>query len=300
MGAVSQLRWLGKTLRGWGRRCRPRLLRRPSRPEAPARWNVFGHASKPVSREQRESLRARERPLGLAFAALMLRVPAKAARPLLPVHKGWVAAIFYFFLHLGFFGLVILSALDSSFLTLPFANDILVIVLSSVQRDQFYLYAIGATVGSVIGSYVSYWVGAKGGETFIKAQISPRRYRQLHNRVTRYGPELLAVPAIIPPPFPYTAWVLAAGALEVPRTRFMLVLGAMRFARFFIEAVLAVKFGRGIVAWLNTPSFHYVIYFLVFVAIAASAYSIFRLVRVTRRPPRHPAHDDRSSPGAAA
>lgn len=218
---------------------------------------------------------------------------------MLPAAQGWVGAVFYFFFNLGFFGLVVLSALDSSFLTLPFANDILVIVLSSVHHGKFWWYALGATIGSVIGSYVMYWVGLKGGETFIKAHISAAKYAQLHERVSGRAPEILAVPAIIPPPFPYTAWVLAAGALEVPRNRFMLSIGAMRAIRFFAEAILATIFGRGIVKWLSTPSFRYLIYFLIFVAIAASAYSIYRLFRATRRRPTQPAQKQPPSSHAA-
>lgn len=203
-------------------------------------------------------------------------------RSLLPESHGWLGGFFYFFLRYGAWGLVLLSALDSSFLALPFANDIAVIVLSSLHHNLLVEYALGATIGSVIGSYAMYWLGHKGGEAFLQSHISPRRYKKLHDRVSRHGPELLAVPAILPPPFPYTAWVIAAGALEVPRGRFMLAIGAMRALRFFAEAILAVIFGRGVVAWLQTDSFRIVVEVIMAIAVLASAYSVYTLVRSSR------------------
>lgn len=194
----------------------------------------------------------------------------------------WFNTIFYFFIHYGAAGVFLLSVLDSSFLTLPLAIDLSVIVLSSMHHSRAPLYALAAVLGSVIGAYVMYWVGRKGGESFIQSHVSERKFQRIHDTVARKGPWLLAVPAVIPPPFPFTIWVIAAGALEVPRTRFMWALGAMRAIRFFVEAALAVRFGRGITAWLKTPAFRYVIDFIVVIAILGSAYSIYQLIRATR------------------
>ncbi|MGH9534338.1 MAG: YqaA family protein [Terriglobales bacterium] len=204
-----------------------------------------------------------------------------------PLPRGdWFSAVFYFFIHYGALGVLVLSICDSTFLTLPLAIDLSVIVLSSLHHESAALYALAAAIGSVVGAYVMYWVGRKGGESFIQAHVSERKFQQIHHKVSGHGPWLLALPGLMPPPFPFTIWVIAAGALDVPRDRFLWALAAMRAVRFFVEAVLAVIFGRGIVAWLKTPTFRYLIDFIVAIAILGSAYSIYQLVRTMRRSER--------------
>lgn len=206
----------------------------------------------------------------------------------------WFNAVFYFFIHYGAAGVFVLSVLDSSFLTLPLAIDLSVIVLSSLHHTHAPFYALAATIGSVLGAFFVYWVGRKSGENFIESHVSPRKFQQIRAKVADKGPFLLALPAIIPPPFPFTIWVIAAGALEVPRNRFLWALAVMRAVRFFVEAGLAVYFGRGIVEWLKTPTFHYLIDFIVAIAILGSAYSIYQLARTTRRAERR--RDDGKQP----
>lgn len=198
----------------------------------------------------------------------------------------WFNAIFDFFIRYGAAGVFVLSVLDSSFLTLPLAIDLSVIVLSSTHHAHAPLYALAATLGSAVGAYGVYWVGRKGGENFIELHVSPRRFEQIRSKVAGQGPWLLALPAIMPPPFPFTIWVIAAGALEVPRNRFLWALSVMRAVRFFIEAGLAVYFGRGIAAWLNTAGFQRLIDIIVVLAILGSAYSIYQLIRTSRRADR--------------
>jgi len=213
---------------------------------------------------------------------------------MLPTHHSWLGAIFYLFLHLGFFGLILLGALDSSFLMLPFANDIAIVVLVSLHHERLLLYVAGATIGSVAGCYVMYVIGRKGGESFLQAHISPQRFESMRSRMARSGPVVMAVPALIPPPFPFTAWVLAAGALDIPRVKFMAILTVARFVRFLAEGVFALFVGRAVVRWIQTPYFQHFIEGLVVVAIAASAWSLYRLFKTSRRG-QHPASADRSS-----
>lgn len=202
---------------------------------------------------------------------------------MLPAYNSWLGAIFYFFLHLGFFGLILLGALDSSFLMLPFANDIAVVVLVSLHHERLLLYVAGATAGSLAGCYVMYLIGRKGGESFLQAHISPQRFEVMRARIAKRGPIVMALPALIPPPFPFTAWVLAAGALDVPRGKFMTTLATARFVRFLAEGIFALFVGRAVVHWVRTPFFQHFIEVLVVVAIAASAWSLYRLFKTSRR-----------------
>lgn len=201
---------------------------------------------------------------------------------MLPHGHGWLDSIFYFFVGMGAPGLVLLGALDSSFLTLPFANDIAVIVLVSLHHEWLLIYAAAATLGSLIGCFVMFEVGHAGGENFIRSHLSEQTFARMQETIAHKGPILLAVPAIIPPPFPFSAFVLGAGALEVPRRPFLTMLAAMRFVRFLAEGIAALYFGRGIVRWMQTPAFRTFIEILMGIAILASAYSIYRLVRTSR------------------
>ena len=176
-----------------------------------------------------------------------------------------------------------LSALDSSILTLPFANDVAVIVLVSLRRDPFWVYVLAATLGSLAGCWVMFVIGRRGGESFIRAHMSPPTFARMQAAIGRKGPILLAAPALIPPPFPFTAFVLAAGALEVPSAPFLTTLTVLRFARFLLEAVAALYFGHRVVGWLETGSFRLMVDALMLLAIPASAWSLIRLVRATRR-----------------
>ncbi|HUX67424.1 MAG TPA: VTT domain-containing protein [Terriglobales bacterium] len=203
--------------------------------------------------------------------------------PLLPHGHGWLDGIFYFFVGLGAPGLVLLGVLDSSFLTLPFANDLAVIVLVSLHHEWMPLYVAAATAGSLAGCWIMFEIGHAGGENFIRAHMSESRYRRIHATIGKKGPVLLAVPALIPPPFPFSAFVLGAGALEVPRKPFLAMLAAMRALRFLAEAVAALLWGRGIVRQMQTPAFRLFVEILMALALAASAYSLLELVRGSRR-----------------
>jgi membrane protein YqaA with SNARE-associated domain len=206
-------------------------------------------------------------------------------------HQGWLAGIFYFFVSRGAFGVLLLSALDSSFLMLPFANDIAVIVLVSLHHGRLPLIVGAATLGSLIGCGVMFAIGHAGGENFIRRHMSPQRFEQMQRIMGRKGPILLATPAIIPPPFPFTAFVLGAGALEVRAKPFLMMLTVMRLLRFLAEGIAAIYFGRGIANWLQTPSFRLVIDVLMGLAVLGSAYSVYRLIRTTRGRARGPASD---------
>lgn len=201
---------------------------------------------------------------------------------MLPHGNGWLAGLFYFFVGLGAPGLFLLGALDSSFLMLPFANDVAVIVLVSLHHELVLVYVAAATLGSLVGCWVMFAIGHAGGEAFLRANMSAQRFDRLQEVIGRKGPVLLAVPALIPPPFPFTAFVLGAGALEVRRTPFLATLTAMRFLRFLAEGIAAIYFGRGIAAWLKTPTFQVFIEVLMGIALLASAYSVWRLVKSSR------------------
>jgi len=193
--------------------------------------------------------------------------------------------------HLAFFltwwGALVLAALDSSMLFfLPFGIDAVVIYLAARNHDLFWLYPVLATAGSTIGAAVTYWIGAKGGEHGLERLIPERRLERLRTKVKDAGAIAFAVPALLPPPFPLTPFILTCGALAVDRARFFLTFVAMRMLRFGIEGLLARRYGKGILRVVQSDQFQAVIIGFIVIAVAGTVVSGIVLWRSTRRRPQ--------------
>jgi undecaprenyl-diphosphatase len=142
----------------------------------------------------------------------------------------------------GGLGLFLVAFLDSSFLPFPTINDLLLIDLCLGSPLRMPYYAGMATVGSVVGSLVLYFLARKGGEAAFRSQAGSRADKIRH-WVERNGFVSMVIAAILPPPTPFKFFVLAAGAFEMPLGQFVLSLILARGARFFGEGYLAVRYG---------------------------------------------------------
>lgn len=180
-------------------------------------------------------------------------------------------------------GIVILAALDSTlFFSVPFGIDAAVIILAARARSLAWAVPLLATAGSVVGAALTFWMGRKIGENGLEHYVAPKRLKRVRSRVRNSGAVALAVLDLIPPPFPFTPFVLAAGALEVNTVTFFSTLIAVRLARFGGEALLAVVYGSRILGVLESDTFHNLVAGCILLAFAVSAISIVRLVRVSR------------------
>ena len=141
---------------------------------------------------------------------------------------------------LGGFGLFAAAFLDASFLSLPVINDILVIRLSIQNPAAMPFYAAMATLGSLAGCVVLYYLAKKGGEVMFRKKVGPRAER-IRAWVERNAFLSIAVPSILPPPMPFKAFVLAAGVFQMPMRIFVVALVVGRGLRYFAEGILAVK-----------------------------------------------------------
>jgi len=165
---------------------------------------------------------------------------------------------------------------------LPFGIDTLIIYLAARNRDLFWVYPLLATAGSLAGAAVTFWVGKTLGDVGLKRVVSTKRLQRLQKKVGESGAVAMAVPALLPPPFPLTPFILTCGALAVDRWRFFLTFGSMRLLRFGIEALLARRYGRGILRVLQSDSFQMVILGFIAVAVAGTIVSAILLWRSTR------------------
>ncbi len=194
---------------------------------------------------------------------------------------GFFQSIFGFFL--TWWGAFLLAALDTSMLFfLPFGIDTVVIYLAARDGDLFWLYPILATAGSVTGAAVTYWIGKKVGEVGLERLASKRRLERVQNKVKESGAIALAVPALLPPPFPLTPVILTCGALQVDWWRFSLTFAAVRLFRFGLEALLARRYGRGILRVLQSDQFQMIVTGFVVLAVVGTVVSGIMLWRSTR------------------
>lgn len=194
--------------------------------------------------------------------------------------------VFYSFL--GYFltpaGLIVLGALDSSIVFfLPLGIDFAVIVLAARKPELFWLYAILATIGSMIGAAVTFWIGHKVGQHGLQRFVKPSRLERIQQRVGNSAALTIASLAIIPPPFPFTAFVLTSGACGVNAWTFLVTLGGVRALRFTAESGLAAHYGRGILGWMHSTTFMIVIGALTAIAVIGTIVSAAALYRSAKR-----------------
>lgn len=172
----------------------------------------------------------------------MITPPTKVHLP------GWLQAVVA---SAGGPGLFLIAFLDSSVLTFPVINDLLLIDLSIRFPKRMPYYATMATIGSVTGCILLYYIARKGGEAMLHKYAGPRAQRT-HEWIKRNGFLSILVTALLPPPNPFKVFVIAAGALEMPMRSFVLGLLAARGIRYFGEGFLAVRYGDRASEYLMT------------------------------------------------
>lgn len=157
--------------------------------------------------------------------------------------QGFVAAF-------GGLGLFFVAFADASFVSLPEINDILVVWMAAKHKDLFVSYAAMATLGSIAGCYVLYWLAWKGGEAFARKRTKSAGLEQGLAAIRRYGFLALLIPSILPPPAPFKIFVLGAGLARVHPLSFGLAVGVGRGLRYFSIALLAVWYGDAALSYI--------------------------------------------------
>jgi membrane protein YqaA with SNARE-associated domain len=180
-------------------------------------------------------------------------------------------------------GVIVLAALDSTlFFSLPFGIDAVVVILSARLHGLAWVVPLLATAGSLAGAALTFWMGVKIGENGLDHYVAAKRLDRVRTKIRNSGAVALAILDLIPPPFPFTPFVLAAGALEVEPTMFFVTLAICRLLRFGVEATLALIYGRSILSWLETDIFHDIVIGCTVIAVLLTVLSIVRLLKSTR------------------
>src|SRR6185437_4753913 len=161
------------------------------------------------------------------------------------------SAMLAWLLRMGGLGLILIGIVDNSIVPVTGSMDVLTIWLAANRRDIWYYYAIMATAGAVLGAYITYSLARKGGKEALEHKLSKKRIDQVCRRFERWGFGAVVVPAIMPPPFPLVPFLLAAGALQYSKKKFLFALTLGRGARFTVVAGLGALYGSAIVGFFS-------------------------------------------------
>lgn len=147
--------------------------------------------------------------------------------------------------------MVLLGLADNSVVPLTGSMDVLTIWLAARHQEPWPYYALMATLGAVIGGYITYALARKGGQEAMERKLSKRRATQFSKTFERWGFGAIAIPASLPPPFPFVPFLLAAGAMQYPRKKFLTALVLGRGVRYSILAGLGFHYGRHILRFFS-------------------------------------------------
>ncbi len=192
---------------------------------------------------------------------------AASAREFVTALEGWRAGV----------GLFVVAFFDSSLLSLPEINDLLVVYLSTRFKEQAYFFALMAVAGSATGCSLLYWIARWKGYRFLEKRYSEGRVHSAMRLFQRFGVLAVIVPALLPPPFPFKIFVLSSGAFGLAFSRFIAAVAVGRSIRYFTGAFLAVRYGELALAFLEA-NYGYVI--LVVVGLVLVGFAVYMLSRL--------------------
>ena len=152
---------------------------------------------------------------------------------------------------LGAPGLFLVAFLDSSFLSLPEIADLLVVYMVTHHKHRMALYAIAATLGSVAGCLLMYFIGRKGGEALIRKRFTTATVDRSMAAFRRHGLMAVLIPSLLPPPAPFKIFVLLAGVAGIDSQKFVAAVALGRGLRYVALGLLAVRFGDRTLAYMH-------------------------------------------------
>jgi membrane protein YqaA with SNARE-associated domain len=176
--------------------------------------------------------------------------------------------------------------LDSSFLSIPEGNDILIVILSAGKSWERMAYYVGmTTLGSILGCLALYTVGRKGGNPLLKRRFSAETVEWAEKLYERFGILTVVVPSILPPPTPFKIFVLMAGVFKLPTWEFIMAVAVGRTIRYSMWGVLAVLYGQAVKEYMqqNLPRVGLVLFGILLLTLVAIAGIYIQRLRARRR-----------------
>ena len=198
--------------------------------------------------------------------------------------KGLAAAVFAFVLKFGGIGLLLVGALDSSYLVAPWGNDLLVVAMTARHPGVWRMlyYALMSTIGSVLGCLIIDVTLRPLGHAGLEKHVPKKRLAGLRKKIEANAGRALAIGSVAPPPFPFTVVVMGAAALQYSRRRMLTIIGVTRMLRFTVLGALALRFGPHILRWARNPVVQGFLIGLIVVCVVASIVSVYGWIRRSR------------------
>jgi membrane protein YqaA with SNARE-associated domain len=196
--------------------------------------------------------------------------------------SSWAYAIFSFFRKLGPLGLLALSVLDSSILVLPFGNDLLLIALLTAKHPGliWIVYIVSCAAGSMIGTFIDDLMTRKAGEKGLARFVGRTQSKKLKARIEKQVGWVVFTAALLPPPFPYTAVIMTAAALQASRKKLLLVAFGGRLVRYSLLGLLALYFGKSLLVYArNSKTLEYLVFAILGIAAVGTTITLLRWFR---------------------
>ena len=180
---------------------------------------------------------------------------------------------------LGIWGVFLGALLDGAAIGLPV--DLVVGGYVATNHHKWPFYILMAAAGSALGSLVIYAIGYAGGEELLRKRVSPQRFNKLHDAFEQHPFWSLMFPAMLPPPTPFKAIVLASAVAEMSISHFVLAIFFGRLVRFLVLALLVIYLGPGALHAVRIFFSHHFHWVLIIAAVAVVTWVV---VKKRRRP----------------
>jgi len=187
--------------------------------------------------------------------------------------------LLHFLFHINYFGPLLMGVLDSSFLMLPFGNDLLVVGLVAHNHRGIPWYVLSAACGSTLGALALALVSRKIGEEGISKLAGKKKYDRLKNHIGSHAGPVILLGGLAPPPFPFTMIIAAAAALDYPIWRLLTVNFLARATRFALLSWLAVTFGQQVLEIAKSKPFEWGMAAFISLCVVGSVFSLWRWFR---------------------
>ena len=182
-------------------------------------------------------------------------------------------------LTMGAPGLCLVAFLDSSFLSLPEITDLLVVWMVTRNPARVIVYVLAATVGSLAGCLLMYFIGRKGGEALIRKRFAPARVERAMAAFDRHGVLVVLIPAILPPPAPFKIFVILAGLAGISPAKFTTAIVIGRGSRYLVLGLLAVEYGEQALAYVEEHGFVAAVVVIGLLGAGVAGYFVWSKVR---------------------
>lgn len=143
-----------------------------------------------------------------------------------------------------------ITFIEASFSPIP--PEVLLIPLCLIDPENAIFYGIIATIASVLGALLGYWIGLKGGRPLVGRFVKPNQMKSVENYFNKYGAWAIGLAALTP--IPFKVFTITAGTLKFKSIpKFILASVVGRTGRFIPESIFLMLYGRAVLDFmLNT------------------------------------------------